>query len=478
MTLDTHPIMDVERRLGGTGPFVINLHASTAPIGLPSKSPAGNEHARLYQIQRVDDGRIRYRLRLGPFTTEDEAEMALALARLEYPGALMVTAAADDLHAIAMVRGKANPGGSSADVRSTDTSADARNTDTVLQPVLDTRRFALPITADPVAPAALPAAAAPVPPLTLTLVEDAPAPVPPLTLTLVEDAPARAAPPPLILTLVEEPVRAAAPALVAAVPKPTPTPAAVIAAPAAAAAAPVRAPAPAAAQPAPAAAAAVSVRAPVPAAAQPAPAAAVAAPQRAPVSVASDIASMQALIAAIDSDKDTAPNKTTKPPVLHTVPAAKLTARRDDGRAGAPIPSLESTQTLRPLTPLELGEHEAARWFVVQLALSDDAFDPDALPHLDIFSLYRLYTVIGMDQGRLAHALRLGFFGEEVGARAVANYLSAFYDEPTVKRVSVAERDRFADQRVEARKDVGATGRHLAIEITDELVVRSRRSSR
>jgi hypothetical protein len=439
MTLDTHPILDVERRLGGAGPFVINLHASTAPIGLPSKSPAGNEHARLYQIQRVDDGRIRYRLRLGPFATEDEAEVALAQARLEYPGALMVTAAADDLHAIALVRGKANSGGPSADVRSTDTSADARNTDTVLQPVLDTRRFTLPITADPVAPAALPAAAAPVPPLTLTLVEDAPAraaaPVPPLILTLVED----------------EPVRAAAPVLVAAVPKPTPTPAAVIAAPAAAVAAPV--------------------------VAQTAPAAAV--PQRVAVSVASDIASMQALIAAIDSDIDTSPNKvTTKPPVLHTVPAAKVTARRDDARAGAPVPSLESTQTLRPLTPLELGEHEAARWFVVQLALSDDAFDSDALPHLDIFSLYRLYTVIGMDQGRLVHALRLGFFGEEVGARAVSSYLSAFYDEPIVKRVSVAERDRFADQRVEARKDVGATGRHLAIEITDELVVRGRRSSR
>jgi hypothetical protein len=453
--------LDVEHRLGGAGPFVINLHASTAPIGLPAKSPAGNEHARLYQIQRVDDGRIRYRLRLGPFATEDEAEIALAHARLEYPGALMVTAAADDLHAIALVRGKANPGGSPADVRSTDTSADARNTDTVLQPVLDTRRFALPITADPVAPAALPAAAAP---------------VPPLTLTLVEDAPARAAAPPLILTLVEdEPVRAAAPALVAAVPKPTPTPAAVIAA--AAAAAPVRAPAPVVAQPAPAAAAAVSVRSPMPAAAQPAPAAAVAAPQRAPVSVASDIASMQALIAAIDSDKDTAPNKTTKPPVLHGVPAAKVTSRRDDARAGTPAPSLESTQTLRPLTPLELGANEAARWFVVQLALSDDAFDPDALPHLDIFSLYRLYTVVGMDQGRLVHALRLGFFGEEVGARAVAGYLSGFYDEAIVKRVSVAERDRFADQRVEARKDVGATGRHLAIEITNELVVRSRRSS-
>ena len=194
---------------------------------------------------------------------------------------------------------------------------------------------------------------------------------------------------------------------------------------------------------------------------------------------------MQALIAAIDTDIDTAPkNVTPKPPVLYTVPtpqepaAAKVTARRDVARAGAPTASLESTQTLRPLTPLELGEHEAPRWFVVQLALSDDAFDPDALPHLDIFSLYRLYTVIGMDQGRLVHALRLGFFGEEGGARAVAGYLASFYDDSIVKRVSVAERDRFADQRVEARKDVGATGRHLSIEITDELVVRGRRSSR
>jgi hypothetical protein len=436
MTLDTHPILDVERRLGGEGPFVINLHASTAPIGLPSKSPAGNERARLYQIQRVDDGRIRYRLRLGPFATEDEAEVALAQSRLEYPGALLVTAAADDLHAISLVRGKANPGGPSADVR---------NTDTILQPVLDARRFTLPATAEP-APAALPAAAAPEPSFTLTLVEDAPVPV-----RAAEPVPTPTPTPTLVeaLTLVEEaPVRAAAPA-------------------------PVRAPAPVVARTAPAAAAAVPVRAPV--VAQPAPAST--APQRAAASAAADAASMQALISAIDIEIDTAPRNAAARPVLHAVPAAKSSSRRSDTPAGKPAPSLESTQTLRPLTPLELGEHEAPRWFVVQLALSDDAFDPDALPHLDIFSLYRLYTVIGLDQGRLVHALRLGFFAEEVGARAVAGYLATFYEEPLVKRVSVAERDRFADQRVEARKDVGATGRHLAIEITDELVVRGRRSS-
>jgi hypothetical protein len=44
--------------------------------------------------------------------------------------------------------------------------------------------------------------------------------------------------------------------------------------------------------------------------------------------------------------------------------------------------------------------------------------------------------------------------------------------------VSVAERERFADQRVEARKDVGATGKHAIIEITDELVARRRRSTK
>ena len=564
MTFDTQPILDkdVERRFDSVGPFVINLRASTAPIGLPPRSPIGSEHARLYQIQRVDDGRVRYRLRLGPFATEHEAETVLADVRLEYPGALTVTAAPDDLHAISLLRGKANSAAPSVAARSSDTTADAKSADTALQPAFDTRRFTPPVTAVP-APTAPVAAApvvtlAPVPTLALTLAEDAPVraagPASPLALALAEDVRTRAAElappftvaladdvrtravepvPPFTLTLVEDaPVRAAAPALVAAAPGPGATPAAVVAAPVAlapipvpaaqrapavatpagsAATAAVRAPAPAAAASvpartpapaatatmplAPAAAGVVSVRAPAaarpapvaaaqapaapaPAAVIAAPATAAAAPQRAAVSAPSDAASMQALISAIDTEFDTAQKGVAARPALHAVPAAKAGSRRSDAPAGAPAPSLESTQTLRPLTPLELGEHEASRWFVVQLATSDNAFDPDALPHLDIFSLYRLYTVIGMDQGRLVHALRLGFFAEEVGARAVANYLAGFYDEPLVKRVSVAERDRFADQCVEARKDVGATGRHLAIEITDELVVRGRRSTR
>ena len=129
------------------------------------------------------------------------------------------------------------------------------------------------------------------------------------------------------------------------------------------------------------------------------------------------------------------------------------------------------------MTPLELTKEEAPRWFVIQLSVSEQAFDSDKLPHHDLFSLYKLYSVVGMDQGRLVHVLRLGFFAEEMAARTIANYLENYYASPVIKRVSSAERDRFSEQQVEARMDVGATGRQAAILITDELIVRERKTS-
>jgi hypothetical protein len=97
------------------------------------------------------------------------------------------------------------------------------------------------------------------------------------------------------------------------------------------------------------------------------------------------------------------------------------------------------------------------------------------LPNLDIFRVYRLYSVAGIDQGRIVHALRLGFFTEQIAAGAVASYLAPFYDKPTIKRVSSAERERFAEQSLEARKDVGSTGRQAVIEITNERYIREKR---
>jgi hypothetical protein len=273
-------------RLGGPGPFVINLSASSAPIALPEKSMA--KDAYVFQVQRSDDGRLRYRLRLGPFSTEDEADRVLKSAREIYPSALTATADPDDLRAITARRAKSRLPSKSAPAKST-------------LPAKET------LPAKPIAPQ----------------------------------------------SSAEQKLRTAAEA-------------------------------------------------------QPA--------------------------------------------------------------------LLESTQTVRPLTQLELEDLQAARWFVIQLSLSEQPVDPDTVPNLDIFTLYRLYSVSGLDQGRILHALRLGFFTEENAARAVANYLTAFYEQTSIQRVSAVERQRFTELPLEPRKDVGAAGKQAAIEITDERFVRERRS--
>lgn len=168
------------------------------------------------------------------------------------------------------------------------------------------------------------------------------------------------------------------------------------------------------------------------------------------------------------------PGKAARPPIASkpvTTPRAreslngaqpaahKVTIRTEHS------PNVDSTQTMRALTPLELADDQASKWFVIQLALSQDDFDPDHIPHLDIFEAYRLYSVIGLDQGKILHALRLGFFSDEISAQAVTGYIKTHFESASVKRVSVAERERFAERQVAARKDIGATGLHTIIEM-------------
>ncbi len=96
-------------RLGGDGPFVINLSVSTAPISVPTKAFTNSPlDAHVYQIQVTEDGRTRYRLRLGPFASEDEADAILAEVRDTYPGALTATASASDLRVIETMQAKAD----------------------------------------------------------------------------------------------------------------------------------------------------------------------------------------------------------------------------------------------------------------------------------------------------------------------------------------------------------------------------------
>jgi hypothetical protein len=379
-------------RLGGPGPFVINLSASSAPISPPAKGIAGCQHAHVYQVQRTEDRRPRYRLRVGPFANEDEAEAILQKVRDVYPGALTATADADDMRAIATLRSKAN----------------------ALQPPAEK-----PL---PVLAAAIPTLSAPVPVL-MPRQADQPA----KGLPGLETAPTKSTKPtpstePVLST---KPVPPTQPVLST---KPVPSPQPVLSIK------PVPSPQP------------VLSAKPVPS------------PQPAP------------------SAKPTfSPPPTISPkPAPSAMPASAKSLPSE--QLSRHVPSLETTQTVRALTQLELEDEQVSRWFVIQLSLAEEPFDPDTVPNLDIFSVYRLYSVAGIDQGRIVHALRLGFFTEEIAAGAVASYLGAFYDKPSIKRVSAAERERFAEQSLEPRKDVGATGKHAAIEITSERFVREKRS--
>lgn len=142
-----------------------------------------------------------------------------------------------------------------------------------------------------------------------------------------------------------------------------------------------------------------------------------------------------------------------------TTPNAHQSLRAGDS------PSIDSTQTVRPLTSLELEACEASRWFVIELILSADQIDAAQIPNLSIFEEYRLYSVAGSVQRRPMHALRLGFFSSEIAAAAVVRYLASYFPSATVKRVSTAEHQRFADKLIAAGKDIGASGKRLAIEL-------------
>lgn len=111
-----------------------------------------------------------------------------------------------------------------------------------------------------------------------------------------------------------------------------------------------------------------------------------------------------------------------------------------------PRPDVDSTQTIRALTSEELNDEQLEKWFSIQLAESEQPVNLDAMPHLDIFEAYRLYSIACANNGKISHSLRLGFFREAVSAEAVAGYLRTFFASPSVVRISAAEHQRFKDE--------------------------------
>ncbi len=506
-------------RLGGPGPFVINLSSSMASMGLPTLKLAAGDSAHAYEIQRNEDGRTRYRLRLGPFETEEEADVLLDMVREIYPSALAATAGSDDLKAIASIRAKAAAAAEAR--RPTQPSKKP-------EPALVAER-AEPAPAKPQPAAAPPALAAAKPvalPQPVVLEEaisfnvdisfadiDAPKMPNPLSVEVRTDTPlqspaSRSVEPPLLTERAEvkipkptaaapmpkerapaaagtppamtapvkaplttaSPVQKTAPVTTPSIVSPVKKPASIWSSLPVASRSTVQKPQFAVGKPA------MSVSAPLvrrPPAASPGASAAKG------VATAKPVAPAKSSVAQAGSVSVAAPPVAAAPQAKAATGAPKTPHPQKPPAAGQRDPSmaLETTETMRAITTAELDDKNALAWYVIELATANLAFDPDTVPNLDIFAEYRLYTVAELGASDVVHSLRVGFFSAEIAAKAVASYLSPYYDKPAIKRVSIAERERFKDRTVEARKDVGATGRHAVIEITDDLVARRRRSS-
>jgi SPOR domain len=541
-------------RLGGPGPFVINLSSSTASIRLPALNLAGCEAAHAYEIQRNEDGRTRYRLRLGPFETEEAADVLLDMVREIYPSALAATAAPDDLKAIASIRAKA---AAAAEARRPAQSPKKPEPPIATASVVATAPVvaAAPLVAPTPAPiaVAIPQVAAAPPAAAPAVVTAQPVASPqPLVLeeavsfnvdiSFADIEPPKMPEPPVVNVRAEAPLQSPAPKFVE---PPVVTERAEVKIAKAASPptlterAPARAPvAPQPVSPPPAAPPAVVWTPPAITAQVSAPQTTVAPAKKAapiattsyvspvkkpasiwsslPVAARSTVQKPQSSVgkpamsvsaplvrrpaaanSAVNAAKAVAPAKPAAPvaaaPAVAATPPAKPAVTAGKPATSAPKTphpqappatahresaiSLESTQTMRAITKAELEDENALPWFVIELATSNEAFDPDTVPNLDLFAEYRLYSVAELGGNDIVHALRVGFFSAEIAAKAVASYLSQYYDKPAIKRVSLAERERFQEQTVEARKDVGATGRHAVIEITDDLVARRKRST-
>lgn len=457
----------------GSSLFLINLCASMAPVQLANKTLPGLENYRLYQVTRVEDGRTRYRLRLGFFATEAEAEDVLAKVREQYPTAFTACLCEEDRRHTRGYVVKTAPAKSQMSVVRSNPANPAAAT--------AAPKPAAKPAATPKAAAAAPkpqaqvAAAKPAAPSAADIVSVADLSwEPPALDAKNETRPATTGTgkhQTLAPGFKTQPVIKAEPAKAKSTAPAT--------APRAGAkmdtGASMRVPAlelTLSDPPAPVAQSKprsapnepfhvgkgveipttqLSLQADAGASTKPvAPSAS--APQKA---ATSHKVGSSAAAKVTPTAKATLPTKpaAAKPAAA---PAAAKPAATPAVKAPAAIakhPDLDSTQTIRALTSDELNDEMQEKWFAIQLAASEQPVNLDTMPHLDIFEAYRLYSIAIAGSGKIVHSLRLGFFKEAVSAEAVAGYLKTFFSSPTVLRISVAEQARFKDATMPKKPD-------------------------
>src|SRR5258706_3160304 len=89
--------------------YVINLCASTTPVGLEQPNDPALKQFRFFVSRRREDGRERFRLHMGYFPSQEAAEQMLAAVRDVYPAARAGVAPRQKLRAQAAGRPVASP---------------------------------------------------------------------------------------------------------------------------------------------------------------------------------------------------------------------------------------------------------------------------------------------------------------------------------------------------------------------------------
>ncbi len=373
--------------------FVINLCSSTSPVALTPPDHAGLKRFSFFVSRRREESRERFRLHMGYFDTQEEAEKLLDIVREIYPGAWAGLAPGQRLRAAAAQR----------------VAAAAPTIATEVTPAeLDRPLDSTPAAAQPLTPAPEIAAAA--------VAEDtvvgaaALAPVPHEGRRIPEGQ--RVKPEHEAATRSLHDVRAAIASLDD-----------------------------------------TSARAPVlramaelkPAARAPS-GNSTARGSGAPVEGAVDI-SDSGVLAVLEHGAGAATATPTSPAgrsptAAATAATTTATATAATGTTVAMAMPAAERAVARQLAGDEAQPRNENLYYAVQLMWSVQTMDIAQLPQLAIFSAYTLYRAEGNRDGRRWYGLRLGFFTDAVSARQVAHYVRSEFSTVSVVPVTPRERER------------------------------------
>jgi hypothetical protein len=461
------------------GPFVLNLCSSTTPMALAQTDLPELKRFTFFVSRRFEEGRERFRLHMGFFASQAEAEEWLGVVREIYPGAWAGEAPGKKLRARAaeaaatQARHAVGPQKTAASLPTPIPTPPAPEIPTLVPtlhpPAAEPARASTAAAGAPRVATAHPAKAAPQPLAKRPAAAPQPsrAAAPAAARAPAQNAvsaPPAAARPATASTSPQQPRTGAAPATgQRAAPKPA-AGKATAAKPAVAKPAAPTAPA-VAARPKPAGAPSVTKWTPQPRTAQQQP--------KKPIFADSNV---KEVLAALDTPQEgTGETRLMQAPaslgeiaddstLTDTQVLRFLEIRRDEEVAARPQPlqadaDAAAQSGISLLKPDDTGTRRALKEavshndpvsFAVQLQWSVQPVELDKVPPLAIFSAYTLYSVEGSREGRKWYGLRLGFFNDAISAKQVAYYVRSEFTSVAVVPVSPQERGRATEdnQRV------------------------------